>query len=73
VIGVTNKLLLLQGGTAYRFGPTAKVLTDLTTAAQKHSPLASPGAAHAAPAATNAPATHKLASNETRTNGTGRA
>ncbi|MBG6073841.1 MULTISPECIES: type I secretion system permease/ATPase [unclassified Polaromonas] len=73
VIGVTNKLLLLQGGTAYRFGPTAKVLTDLTTAAQKHSPLASPGAAHAAPAATNALATHKLASNETSTHGTGRA
>ena len=33
-IGVTNKLLLLQDGSARMFGPTAKVLTDLTTAAQ---------------------------------------
>ena len=32
IIGVTNKLLLLQSGTAKMFGPTAKVLTDLATA-----------------------------------------
>ncbi|MDB5745135.1 MAG: Type secretion system ATPase, PrtD [Polaromonas sp.] len=44
VIGVTNKLLLLQGG-AYLFGPTAKVLTDLATAAKKHMPSALSGAA----------------------------
>ena len=36
IIGVTNKLLLLQSGTAKMFGPTAKVLTDLATATQKH-------------------------------------
>ena len=34
-IGVTNKLLVLQGGVAHMFGPTAQVLTDLTKAAQQ--------------------------------------
>jgi ATP-binding cassette, subfamily C, bacterial exporter for protease/lipase len=33
-IGVTNKLLLLQGGTAQKFGPTAQVLSELSQAAQ---------------------------------------
>ncbi len=45
VIGVTNKLLLLQGGTAHLFGPTAKVLTDLSTASQKPAQPAKPAAA----------------------------
>lgn len=44
-IGVTNKLLLLQDGSARMFGPTAKVLTDLTTGAQMK-----PGAAKGATA-----------------------
>jgi ATP-binding cassette, subfamily C, bacterial exporter for protease/lipase len=39
-IGVTNKLLLLQGGVAHMFGPTAEVLTELTTAAQRPTQLA---------------------------------
>jgi ATP-binding cassette, subfamily C, bacterial exporter for protease/lipase len=39
-IGVTNKLLLLQGGVAHMFGPTAEVLTELTTAAQRPTKLA---------------------------------
>ncbi|MDO8252682.1 MAG: type I secretion system permease/ATPase [Rhodoferax sp.] len=41
-IGVTNKLLLLQNGEAAMFGPTAKVLTDLTTAAQTQAKPAKP-------------------------------
>ena len=41
-IGVTNKLLLLQDGSARMFGPTAKVLTDLTTAAQMKPGAAKP-------------------------------
>jgi ATP-binding cassette subfamily C exporter for protease/lipase len=41
-IGVTNKLLLLQNGEAALFGPTAKVLTDLTTAAQTQAKPAKP-------------------------------
>lgn len=41
-IGVTNKLLLLQDGSARMFGPTAKVLTDLTTAAQMKPGTAKP-------------------------------
>ena len=45
VIGVTNKLLLLQGGTAHLFGPTAKVLTDLSTASQKPAQPAKPAVA----------------------------
>lgn len=44
-IGVTNKLLFLRNGVAEMFGPTAKVLTDLTTAAQQHSQAAKPGTA----------------------------
>ena len=47
-IGVTNKLLLLRGGMAEMFGPTAKVLTDLTTAAQQ-AQTAKPGTAIAVP------------------------
>lgn len=43
-IGVTNKLLLLQNGEAALFGPTAKVLTDLTTAAQTQAKPAKPAA-----------------------------
>jgi len=42
VIGVTNKLLLLQAGGAHLFGSTAKVLTDLATSAKKHVPSAFP-------------------------------
>ncbi|MBA2964802.1 MULTISPECIES: type I secretion system permease/ATPase [Ramlibacter] len=34
-IGVTTKLLLLRNGSQEMFGPTAKVLADLTTAQQK--------------------------------------
>jgi ATP-binding cassette subfamily C exporter for protease/lipase len=34
-IGVTNKLLVLRAGMVDMFGPTAKVLTDLTTAQQQ--------------------------------------
>ncbi|WP_397409910.1 type I secretion system permease/ATPase [Polaromonas sp.] len=41
-IGVTNKLLLLQNGEAALFGPTAKVLTDLTTATQSQAKPAKP-------------------------------
>lgn len=41
-IGVTNKLLLLQDGSARMFGPTAKVLTDLTTGAQMKPGAAKP-------------------------------
>lgn len=48
VIGVTNKLLLLQNGEAAMFGPTAKVLTDLTTAAQTQAKPAKPAATLAA-------------------------
>lgn len=48
-IGVTNKLLLLRGGMAEMFGPTAKVLTDLTTAAQQQAQAAKPGTAIAVP------------------------
>jgi ATP-binding cassette, subfamily C, bacterial exporter for protease/lipase len=33
-ISVTNKLLLLHGGTAQKFGPTAQVLSELSQAAQ---------------------------------------
>ena len=47
-IGVTNKLLLLRGGIAEMFGPTAKVLTDLTTAAQQ-AQASKPGTAIAVP------------------------
>lgn len=47
-IGVTNKLLLLRGGMAEMFGPTAKVLTDLTTASQQ-AQTAKPGTAIAVP------------------------
>jgi len=47
-IGVTNKLLLLQNGEAAMFGPTAKVLTDLTTAAQTQAKPAKPAATRAA-------------------------
>ncbi|MDO8768528.1 MAG: type I secretion system permease/ATPase [Burkholderiaceae bacterium] len=47
-IGVTNKLLLLQNGEAAMFGPTAKVLTDLTTAAQTQAKPAKPAATLAA-------------------------
>ena len=50
-IGVTNKLLLLRGGMAEMFGPTAKVLTDLTTAAQQQAQAAKPGAAITVPSA----------------------
>ena len=35
VLGVTSKLLLLRNGEAEMFGPTAKVLAELTTAQQK--------------------------------------
>ncbi len=44
-IGVTNKLLVLQGGVAHMFGPTAQVLTDLTKAAQQQAQPAKPAAA----------------------------
>ncbi len=47
-IGVTNKLLLLQGGVAHMFGPTAEVLTELTTAAQRPAQLAKSAASLAA-------------------------
>jgi ATP-binding cassette subfamily C exporter for protease/lipase len=47
-IGVTNKLLLLQDGNARMFGPTAKVLTDLTTAAQMKPGATKPSTALAA-------------------------
>ena len=47
-IGVTNKLLLLQGGVAHMFGPTAEVLTQLTTAAQRPAQLAKSAASLAA-------------------------
>lgn len=71
VIGVTNKLLLLQGG-AHLFGPTAKVLTDLATAAKNHIPPALAGAAPGATASTaTAESTQKRAGDETSTNVTG--
>ena len=35
VLGVTSKLLLLRQGTAEMFGPTAKVLAEITTLQQK--------------------------------------
>ena len=35
VLGVTSKLLLMRNGEAEMFGPTAKVLAELTTAQQK--------------------------------------
>ncbi len=47
-IGVTNKLLLLQGGVAHMFGPTAEVLAELTTAAQRPAKLAKSAASLAA-------------------------
>ena len=50
-IGVTNKLLLLQGGVAHMFGPTAEVLTELTTAAQRPAQLAKSAASLAAASA----------------------
>ena len=50
-IGVTNKLLLLQGGVAHRFGPTAEVLTELTTTAQRPAQLAKSAASLAAASA----------------------
>jgi ATP-binding cassette, subfamily C, bacterial exporter for protease/lipase len=49
--GVTNKLLLLQGGVAHMFGPTAEVLTELTTAAQRPAQLAKSAASLAAASA----------------------
>jgi ATP-binding cassette subfamily C exporter for protease/lipase len=70
VIGVTNKLLLLQGGTAHLFGSTAKVLTDLATAAKKHMPPALPGAALGTATAKCA---QKQADDETSTNVAGQA
>jgi ATP-binding cassette subfamily C exporter for protease/lipase len=51
-IGVTNKLLVLRNGVAEMFGPTAKVLTDLTTAAQQRgaqAPKARPADGHLPP------------------------
>ncbi len=50
-IGVTNKLLLLQGGVAHMFGPTAEVLTELTTTAQRPAQLAKSAASLAAASA----------------------
>jgi ATP-binding cassette, subfamily C, bacterial exporter for protease/lipase len=50
-IGVTNKLLLLQGGVAHMFGPTAEVLTELTTTAQRPAKLAKSAASLAAASA----------------------
>ncbi|TFZ00700.1 type I secretion system permease/ATPase [Ramlibacter henchirensis] len=37
-LGVTSKLLVLRAGATAMFGPTAKVLTDLTTAREKSQP-----------------------------------
>ncbi len=41
-------LLLLRDGVAHMFGPTAKVLTDLTKAAQQQAQPAKPAATLAA-------------------------
>ena len=49
-IGVTNKLLLLHGGTAQKFGPTAQVLSELSQAAQTQASAAAAAARPPTPA-----------------------
>jgi ATP-binding cassette subfamily C exporter for protease/lipase len=53
-IGITNKLLVLRAGAVEMFGPTAKVLTDLTTAQEQ---LKGKGLAPARPAPASPTAT----------------
>jgi ATP-binding cassette subfamily C exporter for protease/lipase len=48
VLGITSKLLLLRSGVAEMFGPTAKVLAEITTRQQK-AQAAAPGPAVEAP------------------------
>jgi ATP-binding cassette, subfamily C, bacterial exporter for protease/lipase len=55
-ISVTNKLLLLHGGTAQKFGPTAQVLSELSQAAQTQA-----GASPSPPVAKPVPAVGVMA------------